>query len=208
MITLEDPLEFIHTNKNCLINQRQIGEHSTSFASALRAALREDPNVILVGEMRDLETIGLAVTAAEMGLLVLGTLHTRSAAQTISRVVDVFPVDQQQQVRLAFSEVLVGVCSQQLLRRADGAGRVAALEILVGTPPVRHLIREGKNHQVGNVIVTGKKDGMQSLDTHLRDLVANRVVKPEDAARCAEDPQGLLAYAQSLNRSAAQPAAA
>jgi twitching motility protein PilT len=207
IITLEDPLEFVHSNKNSLINQRQIGTHSKSFANALRAALREDPNVVLVGEMRDLETIGLAITAAEMGLLVLGTLHTKSAAQTISRVVDVFPVDQQPQVRLTLSEVLVGICSQQLLRRANGHGRIAGVEILIGTTAVRHLIREGKNHQVGNVIVTGKKDGMQSLDAHLRELVASRVVTAEEAARCAEDPQGILSFAQSLNKNSLAAAA-
>ncbi len=188
MITLEDPLEFIHSNKNSLINQRQIGEHSTSFASALRAALREDPNVILVGEMRDLETISLALTAAELGLLVMGTLHTKSAAQTISRVADAFPVDQQAAVRLTLSEVLVGICSQQLVRRADGHGRVAALELMVGTPAVRNLIREGKSHLVPNVIMTAKKEGMQLLDQHLRELVSQKVINADEAARYAMEP--------------------
>ena len=195
MITLEDPLEFIHENKNSLINQRQIGEHSSSFASALRGALREDPNVILVGEMRDLETISLALTAAELGLLVLGTLHTKSASQTISRVADAFPVDQQPAIRLTLSEVLVGICSQQLLKRADGNGRVAALEIMVGTHAVRNLIREGKSHLVPNVIMTAKKEGMQMLDQHLRDLVAQKIVTAEEAARYAADPAGMLAGA-------------
>jgi twitching motility protein PilT len=193
MITLEDPLEFIHENKNSLINQRQIGEHSRSFASALRGALREDPNVILVGEMRDLETISLALTAAELGLLVMGTLHTKSAAQTISRVADAFPVDQQPAVRLTLSEVLVGICSQQLLRRADGDGRIAAFEIMVGTHAVRNLIREGKSHLVPNVIMTAKKEGMQMLDQHLRDLVTQKIVTAEEAARFAADPAGMLA---------------
>jgi twitching motility protein PilT len=192
MITLEDPLEFLHSNKNSLINQRQIGEHSTSFAAALRAALREDPNVVLVGEMRDLETISLALTAAELGLLVMGTLHTKSAAQSISRVADAFPVDQQPAVRLALSEVLVGICSQQLLRRTDGAGRVAALEIMVGTPAIRNLIREGKTHLVPNVIMTAKKEGMQLLDQHLRELVMQKVVSAEEAARFAVEPQSIL----------------
>jgi len=192
MITLEDPLEYVHENKNSLINQRQIGEHSASFANALRAALREDPNVVLVGEMRDLETISLALTAAELGLLVLGTLHTRSASQTISRIADAFPSDQQPAVRHALSEVLVGICSQQLLRRTDGAGRVAALEILVGSPAVRNLIREGKSHHMNNAITTGRKEGMQLLDQHLKDLVMSGVVHPEEAARFAEDPQVLL----------------
>jgi twitching motility protein PilT len=193
IITLEDPLEFVHTNKQCLINQRQIGEHSRSFADALRGALREDPNVILVGEMRDLETISLALTAAELGLLVLGTLHTRSAAQTISRISDAFPADQQSAVRLGLSEVLLGVCSQQLLRRADGPGRVAALEILVATGAVRNLIREGKNHQVNNVITTGRREGMNLMDQHLKELVEQGVVEPAEAARFATEPQAFLA---------------
>lgn len=198
IITLEDPLEFLHPNKQCLINQRQIGEHSRTFADALRGALREDPNVILVGEMRDLETIELALTASELGLLVLGTLHTKSAAQTISRVADAFPHEQQAAVRLTLSEVLIGICSQQLLRRADGNGRVAALEILVGTPAVRNLIREGKTHHVVNAITTGKRDGMVLLDQSLKDLVAAGTVTAEEAARFAPDPQAILAYAATL----------
>ncbi len=201
IITLEDPLEFIHSNKNCLINQRQIGQHSGSFASALRAALREDPNVILVGEMRDNETISLALTAAEVGLLVLGTLHTKSAVQTISRVVDVFPPDQQSQVRMALSEVLIGICCQQLLKRADGTGRVAALEIMVQTSAISNLIREGKSHQINNAIVTGKQLGMQQLDQQLKDLVARKVVTADEAARCAEDPQAILAFGRSSGSS-------
>jgi twitching motility protein PilT len=193
ILTLEDPLEFIHKNKQSMINQRQIGEHATSFAHALKGALRADPNVILVGEMRDLETISLALTAAELGLLVMGTLHTKSAAQTISRIADAFPVDQQPAVRLGLSEVLVGICSQQLIRRNDGKGRVAALEILVGTPAVRTMIREAKGHQINNVIATGKKEGMKLLDQSLKDLIAEGIVDPEEAARYAEDPHGLLA---------------
>jgi twitching motility protein PilT len=200
ILTLEDPLEFIHSNKKCLINQRQVGEHTLSFSEALRGALRADPNVILVGEMRDLETISLALTAAELGLLVMGTLHTRSAAQTVSRIADAFPVDQQTAVRHAFSEALIGICSQQLLRRKDGKGRVAALEILVGTPAVRTMIREGKGHQVNNVIQTGKREGMQLRDQHLRDLVEADVVSGEEAARLAEDPDGLLAFARSKGK--------
>ena len=192
ILTLEDPLEFIHGNRNCLINQRQIGEHSRSFANALRAALREDPNVVLVGEMRDNETIALALTAAEVGLLVLATLHTKSAPQTVSRIVDVFPADQQPQVRLAMSEVLVGICSQQLVRRADGSGRVAALEIMLRNHAVANLIREGKPHHLHNAIQTGRKEGMQLLDQHLRDLVHQGLVTVEEAARFAEDPAALL----------------
>lgn len=195
IITLEDPLEFIHTNKNCLINQRQIGEHSRSFPEALRGALREDPNVILVGEMRDLETIQLALTAAELGLLVLGTLHTKSASQTIGRIADAFPADQQAAVRLTFSEVLNGICSQQLLRRADGSGRIAAIEILVGTSGVKNLIREGKSHHVENAITTGRKQGMQLLDQHLKELISEGIVTGEEAARFASDPSGVLAFA-------------
>ena len=199
IITLEDPLEFLHQNKQCLINQRQIGEHSRSFADALRAALREDPNVILVGEMRDLETISLAITAAELGLLVLGTLHTKSAAQTIGRISDAFSADEQPAIRLALSEVLVGICSQQLLRRADRPGRVAALEILVANGAIRNMIREGKNHQVNNVITTGKKEGMKPLDQHLRELVDSGVVSRDEAARYAIEPQAFL---MGLNRRA------
>ncbi len=197
IITLEDPLEFIHRNKTCLINQRQIGEHSLSFADALRGALRADPNVILVGEMRDLETISLALTAAELGLLVLGTLHTKSAAQTISRVADAFPVDQQASVRLSLSEVLIGICSQQLLRRADGRGRVAAMEVLVGTPAVRTMIRESKGHQVNNVMMTGKKEGMKLLDQHLKELISEDVVTGEEAARFAQEPETILAFVRA-----------
>ena len=206
ILTLEDPLEFMHSNKSCLIHQQQIGEHSQSFADALRGALRSDPNVILVGEMRDLETIALALTAAELGLLVMGTLHTKSAAQTISRVADAFPVDQQAQVRLSLSEVLVGIYSQQLLRRQDGKGRVAALEIMVGTPAVRTMIRESKGHQVNNVIMTGKKEGMKLLDQHFKELIAD--VSGEEAARFAAEPDAILAFARSGGRLQPEPATA
>ena len=192
IITLEDPLEYIHPNRNCLINQRQIGQHSRSFAKGLRAALREDPNVVLVGEMRDTETISLALSAAEMGLLVLGTLHTKSAAQTVNRVVDVFPANQQDQVRMALSEVLVGICSQQLLKRADGTGRVAALEILVRTPAISNLIRESKTQQIHTALLTGRQLGMQKLEHHLRELVSQKVITPEEAALHAESPQEFL----------------
>jgi twitching motility protein PilT len=192
ILTLEDPLEFLHTNRSCLINQRQIGEHSRNFASALRAALREDPNVVLVGEMRDNETISLALTAAEVGLLVLGTLHTKSAAQTVSRIVDVFGPDEQAQVRLALSEVLVGICSQQLLRRSDGTGRVAALEIMVRNHAIANLIRDAKPHHIKNVILTGRKEGMQLLDQHLKELVQQRAITLDEAERYAEDPVNLM----------------
>jgi twitching motility protein PilT len=197
IITIEDPLEYLHPNKQCVINQRQVGEHSLSFADALRGAMRADPDVIVVGELRDPETISLALTAAERGALVLGTLHTRSAAQTISRIVDGFPEDRQAGVRVALSETLVGICSQQLLKRKDGRGRVVATEILVGTPAVRSMIREGKTHQVNNVITTGKKEGMKLLDQSLKDLVAEDVVTAEEAAVIAEDPTGLLTFSRS-----------
>lgn len=197
ILTLEDPLEFIHKPKKCLVNQRQIGEHSRSFAHALRGALRADPNVILVGEMRDLETISLALSAAELGLLVLGTLHTKSAAQTIGRVADAFPADQQAAVRLTLSEVLIGICSQQLLRRADGKGRVASFEILVATQAIKTMIRDGKGHQVNNVIMTGKKEGMKLLDQYLKELIHNGLVTGEEAARFAEEPEAILAFARS-----------
>ncbi|MEW6440884.1 MAG: type IV pilus twitching motility protein PilT [bacterium] len=202
IITLEDPLEFVHSNKNCLIHQRQVGEHTRSFANALRSALREDPNVVLVGEMRDNETISLALTAAEVGLLVLATLHTKSAAQTITRLVDAFPVDQQTQIRLILSEVLVGICSQQLLRRTDGSGRVAALEILVRNHAVANLIREYKPHQINNCILTGKKEGMQLMEQHLKDLIGRNLVTVEEAARFVENPQALLCLAKPAAASA------
>jgi twitching motility protein PilT len=148
--------------------------------------------VVLVGEMRDNETISLALTAAETGLLVLGTLHTKSAAQTVSRIVDAFPANQQDQVRMALSEVLVGVLSQQLVKRADGSGRIAALEIMMRTPAIGNLIRESKTQQIGNALVTGRALGMQKLEHHLRDLVSRKIINPEEAALCAENPQEFL----------------
>jgi twitching motility protein PilT len=171
IITLEDPIEFVHRTKRCLVNQREIGSHTRSFASALRAALREDPDVILVGEMRDLETISLALTAAETGHLVFGTLHTKSAPKTVDRVIDAFPPAQQQQVRVQLAEALQGVISQVLLPTKDKKGRVAALEIMVATVAIRNLIREGKTHQMPSSIQTGTQVGMQSLEQSLRNLV-------------------------------------
>jgi twitching motility protein PilT len=194
ILTLEDPLEFVHENKESLINQRQIGEHSDSFAASLRAALREDPDVILVGEMRDLETISLAMSAAETGHLVFGTLHTNSAAKTIDRIIDVFPRDAQEQVRAMLSESLKGVVCQQLLRTADGKGRVAALEIMVGTAAIGNLIREGKTFQIPSIIQTAKKDGMQLLDQHLLDLLKTRAIASEEAYRCATDKKQFEQY--------------
>ncbi len=185
ILTLEDPLEFIHENKMSLMNQRQIGTHSQSFANALRAALREDPDIILVGEMRDLETIQMAMSAAETGHLVFGTLHTNSAAKTIDRIIDVFPKDAQEQVRAMLSESLKGVVCQQLLKTADGKGRVAALEIMLGNAAIGNLIREGKTFQIPSIIQTGKREGMQLLDSHLMELLNAGTVTPEEAHRCA-----------------------
>jgi twitching motility protein PilT len=194
ILTLEDPLEFIHENKMSLLNQRQIGEHSDSFTNALRAALREDPDVILVGEMRDLETISLAMSAAETGHLVFGTLHTNSAAKTIDRIIDVFPKDSQEQVRAMLSESLKGVVCQQLLKTADGKGRVAGLEIMIGTPAIGNLIREGKTFQIPSIIQTAKKDGMQLMDQHLLDLLKTRQISPEEAYRCSQDKKQFEQY--------------
>jgi twitching motility protein PilT len=194
IITLEDPLEFIHENKLSLFNQRQIGEHTESFAAALRASLREDPDVILVGEMRDLETISLAISAAETGHLVFGTLHTSSAAKTVDRIIDVFPKDAQDQVRAMLSESLRGVVAQQLLKTADGKGRVAALEIMIGTPAIGNLIREGKTFQIPSIMQTARKDGMQLMDQHLLDLLKTKRVSPEEAYRCAADKKQFEQY--------------
>ncbi|MCE1225070.1 MAG: type IV pilus twitching motility protein PilT [Geobacteraceae bacterium] len=194
ILTLEDPLEFIHENKLSLLNQRQIGAHTNSFASALRAALREDPDIILVGEMRDLETIQLAMSAAETGHLVFGTLHTNTAAKTIDRIIDVFPKESQDQVRTMLSESLKGVVCQQLLKTADGHGRVAALEIMLGTPAIANLIREGKTFQIPSIIQTAKKDGMQLMDQHLLDLLKTKQVNPEEAHKCAIDKKMFEQY--------------
>lgn len=187
IITIEDPLEFIHKNKQSLINQREIGTHSASFADALRSSFREDPDVILIGEMRDLETIALAITAAETGHLVFGTLHTSSAAKTIDRIIDVFPTSQQAQVRTQLSESLSGVIAQQLLRRADGSGRVAVVEILLGVPALGHLIREGKTFQIASVIQTGRREGMQTMDQAIVDLLKQGIISPEEAySKCVD----------------------
>jgi len=187
ILTLEDPLEFIHPNKLSLINQRQIGTHSQSFTAALRAALREDPDIILVGEMRDLETIELAMSAAETGHLVFGTLHTNSAPKTIDRIIDVFPTDAQEQVRTMLAESLKGVVCQQLLKTADGKGRVAALEIMLGNAAVGNLIREGKTFQIPSIIQTARKDGMQLMDSHLLSLLDEGKITIQEACRCAVD---------------------
>jgi twitching motility protein PilT len=180
ILTVEDPIEFVHKSKKCLVNQRELGAHTHSFANALRAALREDPDVILVGEMRDLETIQLALTAAETGHLVFGTIHTSSAPDTVSRIVDVFPPAQQAQIRTQFAESIEAVVTQTLLKR-KGGGRVAAVEILTGTTAVRNLIREGKIHQIPGTMQVSQKVGMQTMDMALSDLVSKGVVTREEA---------------------------
>ncbi|NOY88586.1 MAG: type IV pilus twitching motility protein PilT [FCB group bacterium] len=193
IITLEDPIEYVHESKNSLISQRQIGLHTQSSAHALKAALREDPDVILIGEMRDLETISLAVTAAEVGLLVLGTLHTNNAASTINRIVDIFPTEQQQQIKVMLADTIVGVISQQLLNKADGSGRLVAYEFLARTTSITNIIREGKTQQLMTAIQTGKKYGMRLLDSHLKALVDTSKITPEEAIRVAIDPSQFYA---------------
>lgn len=187
IITLEDPIEYIHRHKQSVVNQREIGIDSMSFANALRVVLREDPDVILVGEMRDLETIEIALTAAETGHLVFSTLHTIGAASTIDRIIDVFPAGQQQQIRIQLSSVLEAVISQQLIPTMDGKGRVAAYEIMQGIPSIRNLIREGKIQQINTFIQTNKKVGMQTMDDAIFDLYLKRRIKPEQALSFAQD---------------------
>ncbi|MDR3395512.1 MAG: type IV pilus twitching motility protein PilT [Parasulfuritortus sp.] len=185
ILTIEDPIEFVHQSKKCLINQRELGPHTQSFENSLRSALREDPDVILVGEMRDLETIRLALTAAETGHLVFGTLHTSSAAKTIDRIIDVFPAAEKEMVRSMLSESLRAVISQALLKRKDGSGRVAAHEIMIGTPAIRNLIRENKVAQMYSSIQTGQALGMQTLDQCLTDLVKRNIISSLDARAVA-----------------------
>jgi twitching motility protein PilT len=186
IITLEDPIEYVLEPKGCHITQREVRTHTRSFAAALRGALREDPDVIMVGEMRDLETISLAITAAETGHLVLGTLHTGNASRTLDRVLDVFPPDQQEQIRIMVSESLRGVISQQLIPRADGKGRVLALEILTNTPAVANVIREAKTYMLPGIIQTGKKQGMQLMDDALAELYKHGLISGEEALARAE----------------------
>ena len=191
ILTVEDPIEFVHTSNKSLINQRELGKNTLSFANALKSALREDPDVILVGEMRDLETIRLALTAGETGHLVFGTLHTSSAAKTIDRIVDVFPAAEKEMVRAMLSESLRGVISQTLCKTADGKGRVAAHEIMIGTAAIRNLIREGKIAQMYSAIQTGTKDGMQTLDQNLTKLIAERRITVDEARTKAAHPDAL-----------------
>ncbi len=181
ILTIEDPIEFVHSRKSCLISQREIGVHAPTFAAALHSALREDPDVILVGELRDLETMSIAVTAAEMGILVMGTLHTNGAAQTVDRMVNVFPSDKQSHVRTMLSTSLRGVVSQQLLQKADKNGRVAALEILVNTPAAANLIRQGKLDQLENVMQSGAQFGMRTMDTAIQHLLDARQITGKEA---------------------------
>ncbi|MDR1350932.1 MAG: type IV pilus twitching motility protein PilT [Zoogloeaceae bacterium] len=187
ILTVEDPIEFVHESKKCLINQREVGPHTLSFNNALRSALREDPDVILVGEMRDLETIRLAMTAAETGHLVFATLHTSSAAKTIDRIIDVFPAAEKDMMRAMLSESMRAVISQTLLKTKDGSGRVAAHEIMIGTPAIRNLIRENKVAQMYSSIQTGQSRGMQTLDQCLLDLVRRNVVSASEARNRAAD---------------------
>ena len=186
ILTVEDPIEFVHEAKKCLINQREVGPHTLSFSNALRSALREDPDIILVGEMRDLETIRLAMTAAETGHLVFGTLHTSSAAKTVDRIIDVFPAAEKEMIRAMLSESLRAVISQTLCKTKDGAGRVAAHEIMIGTPAIRNLIREAKVAQMYSAIQTGQSIGMQTLDQNLQDLVKRSLISiPEARTKAA-----------------------
>jgi twitching motility protein PilT len=187
ILTVEDPIEFIHRSKKCLVNQREVGPHTHSFNNALRAALREDPDIILVGELRDLETIQLALTAAETGHLVFGTLHTSSAPKTVDRIIDVFPPNQQAQVRAMFAESLQAVVTQTLCKKVGG-GRVACLEIMLGTTAVRNLIREGKIHQLPSVLQTSQNVGMQTMEMHLRELVERGLISRETAIEKTGNP--------------------
>lgn len=191
ILTIEDPIEFVHQNKKSLINQRELHQHTLSFANALRSALREDPDVILVGEMRDPETIGLALTAAETGHLVFGTLHTTGAAKTVDRIVDVFPAGEKEMVRSMLSESLTAVISQNLLKTHDGNGRVASHEILIANPAVRNLIRENKITQINSVLQTGQASGMQTMDQSLQSLVRQGLIAPEVARRRAQNSESM-----------------
>ncbi len=192
ILTLEDPIEYLHKHKKSMVNQREIGYDSHSYANALRAALREDPDVILVGEMRDMETISIAVTAAETGHFVLSTLHTVGAANTIDRIIDVFPPYQQQQIRIQISAIIQGVISQQLIPRKDKHGRVAAIETMVSSPAVRNLIREGKTHQIDSIIQTSGKFGMQTMDVSLAALYKRGMISYDDAVIHASDQDNIV----------------
>lgn len=194
IVTIEDPIEFRHKRINCNINHREVGMHTSSFATALRGALREDPDIIMVGEMRDLETISLAIEAAATGHLVLGTLHTPSAIKTIDRIIDVFPTDAQEQVRVSLADSLKGVVAQSLFKRIDMPARIVALEIMVATPAVSNLIRENKTHQLTNVLQTSRRLGMQTLDDAIEGLLKKRMIAPEEAFEKAINKERFLGY--------------
>ena len=198
ILTIEDPIEFVHHRKNCLVSQREIGTHAHSFAAAVHSALREDPDVVLVGEMRDLETISIAVTAAEMGILVMGTLHTNGAAATVDRIVNAFPTDKQPHVRTMLSTSLRGVVSQQLIPRSGQPGRVAALEILVNSPAVSNLIRQGKLDQLETTMQSGAAQGMRTMDAAIQQLLDARAISGRDAYRKAINKQRFEAYRDAL----------
>ena len=198
VITLEEPIEYLHRHQKSIVNQREVGSDTRSFAAGLRAALRQDPDVILIGEMRDLETISIAITAAETGHLVLSTLHTVGAAKTIDRIIDVFPPHQQQQIRFQLSTVLEGVKSQQLIPRKDTAGRVAAVEVMVVTPAIRNLIREGKIYQITNTIQTGARLGMRTMDQALMELYSKGLITKEDALLYAVDAEHIKALMKAM----------
>ncbi len=207
MLTIEDPIEFLHQHKRCIVNQREIGADAEDFSTALKAALREDPDVILVGEMRDLETMSTALTAAETGHLVFATLHTQSTAQTVDRIIDIFPAEQQAQVRMQLSVGLQGIVTQQLLPTVDGAGRVVATEVLIPTPAVRNLIREGKTHQIYSAIQTSGSIGMQTMDAHLAQLVRLGRVSRQLAEQRASVPEELKRLLGAAPQAAGVPAA-
>lgn len=192
IITLEDPIEFIHENKKSIINQREVGKDTKSFASGIRSALRQDPDVILVGEMRDLETISASITAAETGHLVLSTLHTPGAAKTVDRIVDIFPPYQQNQIKLQLSNILCGIISQKLLKKANKKGRICAMEIMVATTAIRNLIREGKTHQIDSMIQTGKKHHMKTMDASIKELYKKGLISLHDALNNANNKNDLL----------------
>lgn len=201
ILTIEDPVEFVHEQKNCLVSQREVGEHTNTFATALHSALREDPDVILVGEMRDLETMSLAVTAAETGILVLGTLHTNSAADTVDRIINSFPTNKQDHIRTMLSTSLRSVISQQLIKTKDGKGRAAAVEIMINTHAVANVIREGKTDQIDNSIQGGRSLGMQSMDTAVKNLLTEEKITPEAAFEAANDKSQ---FTQFLKKSEAE----
>ncbi len=194
IITIEDPIEYVHNNNQCLVSQREVGSHTKKFTDALRSALREDPDIILVGEMRDLETISMAVTAAEMGILILGTLHTNSAAATIERIINVFPAGDEPYIRAMLSTSLCGVISQQLVRHADGRSRVAAVEVMLNNTAVSNIVREGRPEQLQNVIQSGSMQGMQSLDSALRKLLDEKIITGIEAYKKAHHKEHFEQY--------------